>query len=231
MGFEELSAVGGGLGVDPVAVAVDGDVVVVPAQRDEVVGVVVAAVLSFSDVVGLEAVGAVAPFDRALVLVAPLHVAADVAGDGFSQIRVGDGVESVGDDDPDLAGAEDLGQSVGSDPGSGGDGGSRLLRNDSAARLASMKTSATVTARSVPDPSELPVRVSMQMEVKASARRCPCPWWGRTGSSPSRAVRAFSMMRPSIPGRCSPQFEDRFVQAGLDHQIPVLEHILSRRPG
>ena len=27
-------------------------------------------------------------------------------------------------DDPDLAGAEDLGQSVGSDPGSGGDGGS-----------------------------------------------------------------------------------------------------------
>ena len=51
------------MGVDLVAVAVDGDVVVVPAQRDQVVGVVGAAVLSFSYVVGLEAVGAVASFD------------------------------------------------------------------------------------------------------------------------------------------------------------------------
>ena len=50
-------------GVDAVAVSVDGDVVVVPAEGDEVVGMVVAAVLSFFDVVGLEAVGAVASLD------------------------------------------------------------------------------------------------------------------------------------------------------------------------
>jgi hypothetical protein len=55
--------VDGAGGVDPVAEAVDGDVVVVPAQRDEVVRIVVAAVLSFSDVVGLEAVAAVASLD------------------------------------------------------------------------------------------------------------------------------------------------------------------------
>ena len=80
--------------VDAVAESVDGDVVVVPAEGDQVVGVVVAAVLSFSDVVGLEAVGAVASLDRALVLVSPLHIAADVAGDGFSHVGVGDGVEA-----------------------------------------------------------------------------------------------------------------------------------------
>jgi hypothetical protein len=108
--------VGGGLGVDPVAVAVDGDVVVIPAQCGEVVGVVVAAVLSFHDVVGLEAVGAVAAFDRALVVVAPLHISADGAGDGFPHIRIGNGVKAVGGDDPDFAGAEDLGEGVGSDP-------------------------------------------------------------------------------------------------------------------
>jgi len=38
------------------------------------------AVLSFLDVVGLEAVGAVAALDRALIVVAPLHISTDVAG-------------------------------------------------------------------------------------------------------------------------------------------------------
>ena len=108
MGFEELSAVDGGLGVDLVAEAVDGDVVVVPAEGDQVVGVVVAAVGSLADVVGLEPVAAVASFDGTSVLVSPGDVAADVAGDGFSPIGVGDGVEAVGDDEADLAGAEDL---------------------------------------------------------------------------------------------------------------------------
>jgi len=72
--------VDGGLGVDPVAEAVDGDVVVVPAEGDEVVGMVVAAVGTL----------------------------ADVAGDGFSPIRICHRVEAVGDDEADLAGAEDL---------------------------------------------------------------------------------------------------------------------------
>jgi hypothetical protein len=108
LGFEELSAVDGGLGVDLVAEAVDGDVVVVPAEGDEVVGVVVAAVGTLADVVGLEPVAAVASLDGALVLVPPGHVAADVAGYGFSHIGIGDGVEPVGDDQADLAGAEDL---------------------------------------------------------------------------------------------------------------------------
>ena len=103
-----MAAVGGGLGVDPETQLVDGDVVVVPAEGDEVVGVVVAAVGSLPDVVGLEPVGAVASFDGALPLISPLHVAADVAGDGFSHIRIGDGVEAFGDDEADLAGAEDL---------------------------------------------------------------------------------------------------------------------------
>ena len=98
----------GGLGVDLVAEAVDGDVVVVPAEGDEVVGVVVAAVGTLADVVGLEPVAAVASFDGASVLVPPGDVAADVAGDGFSPIRICHRVEAVGDDHPDLAGAEDL---------------------------------------------------------------------------------------------------------------------------
>jgi hypothetical protein len=56
--FEESSAVGGALGVDGEAHPVDGDMVVVPAQGCQVVGVMVAAVLSFPDVVGLEPISA-----------------------------------------------------------------------------------------------------------------------------------------------------------------------------
>jgi len=81
-----LAAVDGAGGVDPVAESVDGDVVVVPAEGDQVVGVVVAAVGSWADVVGLEPVAAVASLDRTLVLVPPGHEPADVAGDGFSHI-------------------------------------------------------------------------------------------------------------------------------------------------
>ena len=72
---------------------------------------------------------------------------------------------------------------------------------DWAVRWASMNTSATVTALPVPS-SEVPVNESRQMEVRASARLCPCPWWGRTGNSVSLWDNAFSMMRPSLPGSC-----------------------------
>ena len=106
------------MGVDPVAESVDGDVMVVPAEGDEVVGVVVAAVGALADVVGLEPVAAVASLDGALVLVTELHKPADRAGDGFSHVGIGHRVESVDGDDPDLSGAEDFGEGVGSDPGS-----------------------------------------------------------------------------------------------------------------
>ena len=117
---------GGGLGVDPESEVVDGDVVVVPTERDEVVGVVVAAVGSLPDVVGLEAVLAVTAFDRAVSLVSPGDETPDRRGDRFSHIRIGDGVEAVGDDYSDLAGAEDLGEGVGTDPGTRRDGGAGL---------------------------------------------------------------------------------------------------------
>jgi hypothetical protein len=53
---EELSALGWGVGVYAVSGAVDGDVVVVPAQRRQVVRVVAAAGSPGDDVVGLEPV-------------------------------------------------------------------------------------------------------------------------------------------------------------------------------
>ena len=87
---------------------------------------VVAAVGPLLDVVGLEPVAAVASLDRTLVLVTELDVPADGAGDRLTYIRIGEGVETVGDDEPDLSGAENLGQGVGSDSGSGRDGGPLL---------------------------------------------------------------------------------------------------------
>jgi hypothetical protein len=47
----------------------DGYVVVVPTQRDEVVGIVVAAIMLFSDVMQLQPVTAWTPFYRTLSLV------------------------------------------------------------------------------------------------------------------------------------------------------------------
>ena len=78
----------GGLGVDLVAESVDGDVMMEPAECYEVVGVMIAAVVSLFDVVGLEAVAAVASFDRTLVVVPPLHVSSDGAGDGLSHVGI-----------------------------------------------------------------------------------------------------------------------------------------------
>ena len=57
---------GWAVGVDGEAELMDGDVVVVPAEGDEVVGVVVAALVPFPDVMGLQPVTAAVSFDRAL---------------------------------------------------------------------------------------------------------------------------------------------------------------------
>jgi hypothetical protein len=53
---DESSAVGGGVGVDSESEHVDGDVVVVPAEGDQILRIVVTAVVTFCDVVDLEPV-------------------------------------------------------------------------------------------------------------------------------------------------------------------------------
>ena len=88
-----------------------------PTDSYQVVGVVAAAVGTLSDVVGLEPVAASTSFDRALPLIPIQDEAADTGWDRFSQVGVGDWVETVGDDDPDLPVAEDLRESVRTDPG------------------------------------------------------------------------------------------------------------------
>ena len=115
---------GGTSRVDGEAEPVDGDMVVIPAQGCQVVGLVVAAVLSFPDVVGLEPVTARASLDRTLPLIPPEDEGSDCGGDGFSQIGVGDRMQSVSGDQTDFARAEDLRQHVGSDARSGSDRGS-----------------------------------------------------------------------------------------------------------
>ena len=55
--------------VKPHSQHVDGDVVVVPTKQGEIVRVVVASVVAFFDVVGLQPVTAAASFDGALSLV------------------------------------------------------------------------------------------------------------------------------------------------------------------
>ena len=54
--MDEPSPVGGGVGVDSESESVDGHMMVIPAKEEEVGGVVVAAVLLFSDVVDLQPV-------------------------------------------------------------------------------------------------------------------------------------------------------------------------------
>ena len=89
---DESSPVGGTVGVDPVSHLVDGDVVVIAAEGDEVVGVVAATVGALVEVVGLEPVTACTPFDGTLPLIPIPDEASDTGGDGFSQVGVGDGV-------------------------------------------------------------------------------------------------------------------------------------------
>ena len=105
---DESSPVGGTVGVDPESHVVDGDMMMKPTNSDQVVGVVVAAVGTLSDVVGLEAVAACASFDRALPLIPIQDVAADRGRDRLSQIGIGDGVESAAEDDAGLALTQDL---------------------------------------------------------------------------------------------------------------------------
>ena len=62
-GWEEAAAVWRRVGVDAVSFSVDGDVVVVPAEGGEVVGGVVASLVSWCHMVGLEAVAAAAGVD------------------------------------------------------------------------------------------------------------------------------------------------------------------------
>jgi hypothetical protein len=95
---------------------VNGNVMVVPAQGDQIVRVVVAPTGSLPDVMGLETVSASASVDLASSLVAVQDKAADRLWDGLA--KVGDTNRTMVDtahDDSDLAGAQDLGESAGTD--------------------------------------------------------------------------------------------------------------------
>jgi hypothetical protein len=95
---------------------VNGDVMVIPAEGDQIVRVVVAAAGSLPDVMGLETVSASTSVDLASSLVAVQDRAANRWWDGLPEI--GDTNRTMivpAHDDPDLAGAQDLGEGVGSD--------------------------------------------------------------------------------------------------------------------
>ena len=79
-GWEEPAAVRRCVGVDAMPFAVDGDVVVVPAEGGEVVGAVLSAVTSGDYMVGLEAVAAAAGVDDAFA-VSGEHGPAEPFGD------------------------------------------------------------------------------------------------------------------------------------------------------
>ena len=66
---------GGTVGVDGEPGLVDGDMMVVPAEAGQVVGMVVTAVGPLPDVVGLEPVTAGAALDRTLPLIPEQHPA------------------------------------------------------------------------------------------------------------------------------------------------------------
>ena len=63
---------GWGVGVESAALPVDHDLVVVPAEGGQVVGVVAAAGAERSEVVGLESVAGPAPVDRAASIAPPI---------------------------------------------------------------------------------------------------------------------------------------------------------------
>lgn len=94
------------------------DVMMEPTQEGKVVGVVGAAPGAFCDVVWLQPVATLAPVDGANTLIPVPDRGPDGGRDSFSQIGGGEGVAlSVFNDHPDLTGAQDLGQQVGSRPG------------------------------------------------------------------------------------------------------------------
>jgi hypothetical protein len=72
--------------VKPHSQHVDGDVVVVPTKQGEIVRVVVASVVAFFDVVGLQSVAAVATVDGACSLIPLPHKGSDRWRDGFAQV-------------------------------------------------------------------------------------------------------------------------------------------------
>ena len=83
---------GGTVRIDPESESVDSDVMVIPAGRDQIVGMVTATVLSFLEVVGLEPVTAGTALDRTLPLIPPSNERSYGGGDRLSQIGIGNRV-------------------------------------------------------------------------------------------------------------------------------------------
>jgi hypothetical protein len=95
--------------------AVDGHVVVVPAQRGEVVGIMVAAVATLPNVMGLKPIPALASVDGA-ALVSPGDGAPHRRRDRLGGIGGDDGVPAGKSDDLHRSGAQQLVEGGGADP-------------------------------------------------------------------------------------------------------------------
>jgi hypothetical protein len=98
----------------------NGDVLVVPTQGHQVVRVVITPVGSSPDVMRLDPVAPLTAIDLASALVSMEDEAANRRGDGFPEIGDSDRSPVVtADDDPNLAGEEDLGGVLGPTLGPG----------------------------------------------------------------------------------------------------------------
>jgi hypothetical protein len=116
VGPGESAVVGWTVRVEDHAHLVDGDVMVVPAEGDQIVRIMISALGSWFDVVGLEPVAA-RTVDLALSLIPVKDIGSDGGGDGFSPVGHPDRSPILSlEDHLDLSGAEDLRKGVGSDP-------------------------------------------------------------------------------------------------------------------
>ena len=117
---------GRAVGIDGETELMDRDVVVIPTESDQVVGIVATALVLFLDVVRLQSVSAAASFDRAPSLVPLEYECSDRRGDGLGSMRNREGAVAVGVDDPSAAGAEDFGEGVRPDANPAAGGGARF---------------------------------------------------------------------------------------------------------
>jgi hypothetical protein len=181
-------------------VAVDGDVVVVPAEGYEVVGVVVAALGAVADVMDLEPVAAGAAVDDTAA-VAMEDVAAGGGWDRAGRVGGPQRPASVGLDDLDSSAAQDAFQRCRADSGSGGDLGASFascVGGEGGVGENDQEGFGRVVVASV-----VGSRESCAKETRASAMRVPGEARSASpgsGNSSARWRSACSTMVPSKPG-------------------------------
>lgn len=122
---EEASSLGWGVGVEAMSKTMGNHVMVEPAQRGEVVGVVITAVGTLANVVGLKSVAAPTPVDGATTIT-PCDETADRWCDGTGPVRGSDGFPIHDSDELDPPSAQDPFQYTRSDSGSELDLGTSL---------------------------------------------------------------------------------------------------------